>query len=257
VAGRIDLRKGLGDLAYPYAAEVSATSPQPESSWGAPGGGFPHEQHLRYCRAPPCSWVRRPADHPGGGVTRGAVGPSDVCPAGGPVLPGPGGGSASGALRAAHGEVMMASLVYTLAWATRGAGAVLRDSSSTRTAAAEQFLVDTSPEAIGYQMASRLEGQGQRVAPGPAVPSAGEGSSRAPSAGEPAGSAASYNRGGYPTSAGGYAAAGAAPRRVPRSSWGPVPADRGSAQEYPVDPPGDDHYGGYARDDRPQSPGME
>jgi len=117
--------------------------------------------------------------------------------------------------------------------------------------------VDSTPEAIGYQMASRLEGHGQRVAPGPAVPSAGWGSSRAPSAREPAGSAAPYHGGGYPSSAGGYAAAGVAPNRVPRSSWGPGPADRGSAQEYLVDPPGYDHYGGYARDDRPHSPGRE
>jgi len=126
-----------------------------------------------------------------------------------------------------------------------------------RTASAEQVLVDTTPEAIGYQMASRLDGHGQRVAPGPAVPSAGGGSSRAPYAGEPAGSAATYHGGGFPFSAGGYAAAGAAPSRVPRSSWGPGLSDRGSAQEYPGDPPGYDQHGGYARDDRPHSPGRE
>ena len=165
--------------------------------------------------------------------------------------------SAAGALRAAHGEAIMVFLVDTLAWVTRGAGAVLRDSSSPRTASAEQFLVDTTSEAIGYQMSSRLEGHGQRVAPGPAVPSAGGGSSQAPYAGEPAGSAAAYPGGGYPTSAGGYAAAAAAPSRAPRSSWGPGPVDRRPAQEYPVDPPGYEHYGGYARDDRPHSPGRE
>jgi len=151
----------------------------------------------------------------------------------------------------------VASLVNNLAWVTRGAGAVLRDSSSPRTASAAQFLVDTTPEAIEYQMASRLGGHGQRVAPGPAVLSAGWGSSRAPYAGEPAGYAAPYHGGGHPTSAGGYAAAGAAPSRAPRSSWGLGPTDRGSAQEYPVDPPGYDHYGGYAGDDRPNSPGKE
>jgi len=149
------------------------------------------------------------------------------------------------------------SLVGTLALVTRGAGAVLRDFSSPRTASAEQFLVETTPEAIRYQMASRLEGHGQGVAPGPAASSAGKGSSRAPCAREPACSGAPYHGGGYPTSAGGCAAAGATPSRVPRLSWGPGPADRGSAQEYPMDPPGYDHYGGYAHDDRPHSPGRE
>jgi len=138
-----------------------------------------------------------------------------------------------------------------------GAEAILRDSSSPLTASAEQFLVDTTPEAIGNQMASRLEGHGQQVAPGPAVPSAGGSSIRAPYAGEPAGSAAPYHGGGYPTSAGGYAAAGAAPSRAPRSSWGPGSSDRGSAQEYLVDPLGYDKYGGYARDDRPHLPGRQ
>jgi len=151
----------------------------------------------------------------------------------------------------------VASLVDTLAWVTRGAGAVLRESPSPLTASAKQFLVDTTPEAIGYQMASRLEGHGQRVAPGPVVPSAAGGSIRAPYAGEPAGAAAPYHGGSYPSSAGRYSAAGAAPSRAPRSSWGPGPADRGSAQEYPVDSSGYDHYGGYARDDRPHSPGRE
>jgi len=66
----------------------------------------------------------------------------------------------------------VASLVDTLAWATRVAGAVLRGSPYPLLAAAEQFLVDTTPEAIGYQIASRLEGNGQRVAPEPALPAA-------------------------------------------------------------------------------------
>ena len=165
--------------------------------------------------------------------------------------------SVAGALRAAHGEAIVACPVDTPAWVIRRAGAVLRDSSSPRTATAEQFLVHITPEAIGYQMASRLKGYGQRVASGSAVPSAGGSSSRAPYPGEPADSAAPYHGSGYPTSAGGYAAAGAPSSRAPRSSWGPGPSDRGSAQEYPVDPPGYDHYGGYARDDHPHSPGRE
>jgi len=36
--------------------------------------------------------------------------------------------TAAGTLRAAHGEAIVASLVETLAWVTRGAGAVLRGS---------------------------------------------------------------------------------------------------------------------------------
>ena len=117
--------------------------------------------------------------------------------------------------------------------------------------------MDTTPEAIGYQIASRLEEHGQQVAHGPAGPSAGGGSCRTPYAGEPAGPAAPYHGGGYPSSAGGYAAAGAAPSRGPRSSWGPGPSDRGSAQGYPGDHPGYDKFGGYGRDNRPHSPGRE
>jgi len=74
----------------------------------------------------------------------------------------------------------VASLVDTLAWVTRGSGTVLRRSPSPLSAAAEQFLVDTTPEAVWYQMASQLEGHGQRVAPGSAAPAAGESSTRAP-----------------------------------------------------------------------------
>jgi len=151
----------------------------------------------------------------------------------------------------------VASLVDTLPWVTWGAGAVLRGSPSPLSAAAEQFLVDTTPEAIGYQLASRLEGPGQRVAPGPVVPAAAGSSSRAPYAGEPAGAASPYHGGGYSSTAGGYSAAGAAPSRAPRSTWGPGPADREPAHEYPVDPPGHDHYGRYARDDLPPSSGRD
>jgi len=143
-----------------------------------------------------------------------------------------------------------------MAWVTRGAEAVLRDSSSPLSAAAEQYLVKTTPEAIGHQMASSLKGHGQRVAAGPAGASAGGGPSRAPYAGKPAGLAAPYHGGVYPSPAGRNAAAGAAPSRVPRSSWGPGPSDRGSAQRYP-DHSGYDQFGGYVRHDRPHSPGRE
>jgi len=126
--------------------------------------------------------------------------------------------------------------------------------------------VDTTPEAIEYQMASRLEGHGQRVAPGSAAPAAGGSSTRAQYAGEPAAAAARFYGGGYSYSsggasaaghtsyAGGYSAAEAAPTRGPRSTWGPVPTGRGLAHEYPFDPPVRDHYGGSARDDLPLSP---
>ena len=173
--------------------------------------------------------------------------------------------SATNTLRADHGEAIVASLVVTLVWVTRGAGSVPRGSPSPLSAAAEQFLVDTTPEAIGYQMASRLEGHGQRVAPGSAAPAAGGSSTRAPYAGEPAAAAAPFYGSGYSDSAGGtsaaghtsyavgYSAAGAVPSTAPRSTWGPVPTGRGPAHEYPFDPAVRYHYGGYARDDLPPS----
>jgi len=174
--------------------------------------------------------------------------------------------TAPGTLRVAHGEPIVASLVDTLASVTRGAGAVLRESPSPLSAAAERFLVDTTPEAIGYQMASRLEGHRQRVAPGSAVAAAGGSSTRDPYAGESAAAAAPYYGGGcsysaggasaagHTTYAGGYTAAAAAPSPAPRSTWGPVPTGRGPAHEYPFDPPVRDHCGGYARDDLQRSP---
>jgi len=57
-----------------------------------------------------------------------------------------------------------------------------------------------------YQMASRLEGYGQRVAPGSAATAPGRGSTRAPYAGVPAAAAAPYYGGGYSYSAGGTSA---------------------------------------------------
>jgi len=48
VAGRIGLREGLGDLAYPYSEKVTATSPPPDSGWGAPGASVPQQRkHTR------------------------------------------------------------------------------------------------------------------------------------------------------------------------------------------------------------------
>jgi len=67
----------------------------------------------------------------------------------------------------------VASLVENLAWVTRDAGAVLRGSPSALSAAADQFLVDTTHEDIGDKMVSRLEGHGQRVAPAPAATGGG------------------------------------------------------------------------------------
>jgi len=43
VGGRIGLREGLGDPVPPYAAGVTATSPPPESGWGAPGVTSPQQ----------------------------------------------------------------------------------------------------------------------------------------------------------------------------------------------------------------------
>ena len=126
--------------------------------------------------------------------------------------------------------------------------------------------MDTTPEAMGYQMASRLEGHGQWVAPGTAATAAGGGSTRALYPGEPAAAASPYCGGGYSYSAretsaaghtpyaGGYSSAEAAPSRAPRSTRGPVPTGRGTAHEYPFDPPVRDPYGGSAHDDLPLSP---
>jgi len=50
---------------------------------------------------------------------------------------------------AAHGKALVAFLVDTLAWASRWAGAVLREYPSPLTASAEQFLMNTTPTAIG------------------------------------------------------------------------------------------------------------
>jgi len=241
VGGRIGLREGLGDPAYPYAVGVSATSPPPESGWGAPGVSYPHQRQRTWGTAerPPARGgaVRRTTR--AGASPMGRSGRPTFAPPGFPYYQALGAGqsfswgyvtprcahalastypSAAEALRAAHGEAIVASLVGTLAWVTRGAGAVLRESPSPLTASAEQFLVDNTPEAIGYQMASRLEGHGQRVAPGPVVPAAAGGSSRAPYAGEPAGAAAPFRGSGYPSSAGRYSAAEAPPSRAPRSS---------------------------------------
>jgi len=289
VEGRIGLHEGLGDPSYPYAAGVTATSAPPESGSGAPGAVSPHQRRR----------TRGAAERPPalGGAVRGTararpspVGPATrptFAPPGVPYYPALGAGqnlswgcvtawcaralattypTAAGTLRVAHGEPIVASLVDTLAWVTRGAGAVLRGSLSPLSATAEQFLVNTTPEAIGYQMASRLEGHGQRVAPGSAVTAAGGSSTRAPYAVEPAAAAVPYYGGGYSylvggasaaghnASAGGYTAAAAAPSPAPRSTWGPVPTGRGPAHEYPFDPHVRDHYGGNARDDLQRSP---
>jgi len=137
VAGRIGLREGLGDPAYPYAAGVSATSPPPEWGWGAPGVSSPHQ----------CKRTRGTAERPpsrGGAVRRttragaspvGRSGRPTYAPPGVPYFSGLGAGqsfnwgyvtprsahalaftypSAAGALRAAHGEAIVASLVDTL-----------------------------------------------------------------------------------------------------------------------------------------------
>ena len=294
VEGRLGLQEGLGDPSYPYATGVTETSAPPESGWGALGAVSPYQRKRTrgVAERPPARGgaVRRTAragpspvgPPPGGPSTRPTFAPPGVS-----YYPALGAGqnlswgyvtpqcaralastypTAAGTLRVAHGEPIVASLVDTLAWVTRGAGAVLRGSPSPLSAAAEQFLVDTTPEAIGYQMASRLEGHGQWVAPGTAATAAGGGSTRALYAGEPAAAASPYCGGGYSYSArgtsaaghtpyaGGYSSAEAAPSRAPRSTRGPVPTGRGTAHEYPFDPPVRDPYGGSAHDDLPLSP---
>jgi len=177
--------------------------------------------------------------------------------------------TAVGALQDAHGEAIVASLVDTLAWVVRGAGAALRGPPPLRTGAAEQFLVDTTPEAIGYQMASRLEEHGLRVLPAPSA-SAGGSSARAPPREDSHAAGSSHWGGGYthPSSPGqvasgggsqwgeGYASAGAGPSRAPRSTWGPSASGPRAAHEYPFDPAPRAHYSGYARGDTPPPPDM-
>jgi len=298
VGGRVGFREGQGDPDYPYAAGVTATSPPPESGWGSAGVASPHQRKRTRGAAerPPDRWgvVRRTTwagSSPVGRSARLTFVPPRV-----PYYPALGVGQrlswgnvtprcahdlastylrAARMLRAAHGEAIVASLVDTLAWVTWGAGAVLRGSSSSLSAVAKQFLLDTTPKAIGYQMASRLEGHGQREAPGPVVPAAAGSSIRASYAGEPAAAAAPYHGGGFYSSAGGasaaghssyvggYSAVGAAPSGAPRSTWGAAldvglgPADQESAHEYPVDLAGHDHYGGFTRDDLPPPPGWD
>jgi len=236
---------------------------------------------------PPCSWGSHPADDPGGAVSRRFGGAADVCPDGGAVLPFGGGGArpqpgvrhrpcapalattyrtAAGTLQAAHGEAILASLVDTLDWVTRGAGAVLRGFPSPLLAAADHLPVDTTPEAIGREMASRLEGHGQRLVPAPAAPTGGGSSTRAPFSGEPAATALPFYGSGYSYSAAGapasghalygrrYSSAEAGPSRTPCSTWGLTHRGQGPARQYHFDPPAHENYQGYARDDVPPSP---
>jgi len=232
--GRTGFRAGLGDTSYPYAAGVPSTSAPPESGWGAAGAVSPH-QRKRTCGAA----ERFPAR--GGSVRRTTrSGPSPVGlaarqtfdPPGVPYCPALGAGqslsweyvtaqcaralpttyaTAARTLQAAQGGATVASLVDTLAWVTRGAGATLRGSPSPLSAAADQLLVDTTSENIGYQMASRLEGNGERMAPASAASAAGGSPTRAPHAGEPATAASPCYGGGYSYSAGGTSAAEHAP----------------------------------------------
>jgi len=178
VDGPIGLHEGLSDTSHPYAAGVTETSAPPESRWGAAGAVSPHRRKRTHGAA-----ERPPAR--GGAVRRTTrAGPSPVgqaarptfAPAGVPYYQALGAGrslswayvtpqragalvttylSAAGALRAAHGEAIVASLVDALYWVPRGAGTVLRGSPAPLSAATEHFLADISPDAVGYQIASR------------------------------------------------------------------------------------------------------
>ena len=290
VDGHIGLQESLGDTSNPYAAGVTATPAPPESGWGAcPRGQYPRTNASVHGERPsdPCSWGRRPEDHPGWAIPRGPGGPPDVCPARGTVLLGPGGGAkpqlgvcyapvcarlgdhlsecgrdASGGPRG--GDICISEGHPGLGYmgrADRTTGIPVNPLGGGRA-----VLVETKPEATGYQMASRLEGYGQRVAPGSAATAPGGGSTQAPHAGEPAAAGAPYYGGGYSHSAGGTSAASQAPYtgvyssleagliRAPRSTLGPVLTGRGPTHENPFDPPVRVHHGGYARDDLPLSP---
>jgi len=107
----------------------------------------------------------------------------------------------------------VASVVDTLAWVTRAALAVLWGAPSPLSAAADEFLADTTPEAIGNQMALRVEGHGQRVLPAPEAPGGGGGSTRAPYAGKPSAAEQPCYSGGYSYSALGASGVGSCPVR--------------------------------------------
>jgi len=159
---------------------VTATSAPPESRWGASGGVSPHQRNRARGAA-----ERLPAR--GCAVRRTTrAGPSPVglaarptfAPPGVPYYPALGAWhglswgygtancawaiattypTASGKFLVAYGKTKVASLVNTLDWVTQGAEAVLRGSSSPFSVAAAQFLSDTKPEAMAYQMASQME----------------------------------------------------------------------------------------------------
>ena len=151
VDGRIGLHEGLGDTSYPYAAGLTATSAPPETGWGAAGAASLHQRKRTRGAAerPPARGgafrrTTRSVPSPMGLATRPTLAPPGV-----PYYPALGAvqslswryvtpqcaralattySSAAGTLLAAHGEAIVASLVQTLAWVTRGAGTVLRGS---------------------------------------------------------------------------------------------------------------------------------
>ena len=308
VGGRLALCEGLGDASYPYAPGVTPSTPPPPCGWGSTGAATPplRKRTRGVAERPPARGgdsrrlsragsASRPTFSPPGlpynpmpesglGLSRGSV-PDTCAEALASTFP-----SAAVTLRTAHGEAIVASLVDTLTWVVRGARAVLRDSPSRPSGAAEQFLVDTTPEAIGYQMATRLEAHGRRVRPAPVATGGGGGSTGVPPWSDPVGgSGGSYWGGGYtypsppvpaasagpanwsrghagPSSSqpaasaghatwgGGYPSAGAGPSRAPRSGWGSAPSSRGPPHEYPFEPQPRAHYPGYARGDTPPSP---
>ena len=192
VGGQLALCEGLGEASYPHAPGVMPTTPPPQSGWEA-SGVVPPSGRKRFrgsVEHPPTRWgaacrSARARYSPGAPSGRSTFGPPGVPFYAVPEL---GHGlsrwhvpsayaralactypAAAGTLRDAHGEAIVASIVETLAWVVRAAGAVLRASQSPHSRAAAQFLVDTTPEAIGYQMVSRLEEHGRRVLPAPAT----------------------------------------------------------------------------------------
>jgi len=137
VARRTGLHEGLVDTSYPYAAGSTATSAPPESGRGAPWAVSPHQRKRTGGAAerPPAreDAVRRTTR--AGSLPVGPAARPTSAPPGVPYYPALGAGkslfwgyvtpqcarafaspyqSAAGTLRAAHGEAIVTSLVYTL-----------------------------------------------------------------------------------------------------------------------------------------------
>lgn len=112
--------------------------------------------------------------------------------------------------------------------------------------------MDNAPEAIGYQLASRLEAHSRRLSAAPMATRDCGNSNRAPYTGEPSAAGQPHDGGGHSNSSVAAPGAGeAGPSRAPCPTWGP-------AHEYPFDTPHHEQkwYRWYARGDTLPSPDM-